>query len=106
MGHWFGFLNRQISRPGLSGALLRLLPDQLLMAPVFNFGLLSLLLSSGGQLTTPSLSELWETTVSSWAIWPVTNLFLFWFVPPHLQLLTGNFVQLIWNVYLSTKDTA
>jgi len=104
--HWFGFLNRQISRPGLTGAMLRLLPDQLLMAPVFNFGLLTLLYSSGGQFKTPSFSELWETTVSNWALWPATNLLLFWLVPPDLQLLFGNFVALLWNVYLSTKDAS
>mmetsp|Transcript_70328 Transcript_70328/g.228596 ORF Transcript_70328/g.228596 Transcript_70328/m.228596 type:complete len:246 (-) Transcript_70328:218-955(-) len=99
---WFGFLNRQIPRPGLAGAALRMLPDQLLVSPIFNFGFLFLLFSSSGTLVVPSATDLWECIVSSWKLWPVANLLIFWLVPPDLQLLAGSLVNLLWSVYLST----
>mmetsp|Transcript_98903 Transcript_98903/g.251056 ORF Transcript_98903/g.251056 Transcript_98903/m.251056 type:complete len:242 (-) Transcript_98903:301-1026(-) len=99
---WFGFLNRQIPRPGLAGAALRMLPDQLLVSPIFNFGFLFLLFSSSGTLVVPSATDLWECIVSSWKLWPVANLLIFWLVPPDLQLLAGSLVNLLWSVYIST----
>eukprot|EP01083_Nonionella_stella_P062915 163575_1 len=37
-------------------------------------------------------------------VWPATQLFNFWIVPPQYRVLIANFVALWWNTYLSYKS--
>merc|ERR1719507_14230 len=53
-----------------------------------------------GQFTPASMSELWSTSASSWMIWPVANLTMFWLVPADMQVPLGSVVNFALGVYL------
>lgn len=46
-------------------------------------------------------AKLLPTLCTNWKVWPLLQLINFALVPPQLQVLYVNFMQLWWNVYLS-----
>ena len=46
-------------------------------------------------------SKFVETMITSWKIFPLSNLFNFRFVPIQYQVLFSNFIGFLWNIYLS-----
>lgn len=46
-------------------------------------------------------AKLLPTLYTNWKVWPLLQLINFALVPPQLQVLYVNFMQLWWNVYLS-----
>lgn len=105
---WHLVLNKfsLFTKPGLVGAMLRLLPDQLLFSPPFNYGLMILLFSSPGNLVIPGVDEWVDFLVSGYKVWPPAILLTFWLVPPDLHLLALNLVNLGWSVRVSALKVA
>ena len=46
-------------------------------------------------------SKFVETMITSWKIFPLSNIFNFRFVPIQYQVLFSNFIGFLWNIYLS-----
>eukprot|EP00928_Gymnodinium_smaydae_P070880 TRINITY_DN54626_c0_g1_i1.p2 TRINITY_DN54626_c0_g1~~TRINITY_DN54626_c0_g1_i1.p2 ORF type:complete len:187 (+),score=33.37 TRINITY_DN54626_c0_g1_i1:81-641(+) len=106
VGLWYDLLNAHLARPGLSGALVRMLPDQLLFAPTFSYVVLSCIFSMGaGEFIACSFDVWWSALRMNWLLWPAAQMVNFGVVPPNLQLLFGNVVALLWNMYLSAKTS-
>jgi len=101
---WLTILVKRMPKPGLKWAVLRMIPDQILFTPIFNFLLLSLLFSMTDLVPQwASAAALWSTLKAGWCLWPAAQILNFWVVPPPLQQLYINFVALAWNTYLSTR---
>jgi hypothetical protein len=49
--------------------------------------------------------ELWSMMLANWSVWPFVQWVTFTFVPPHLRVLFGNLVGLVWNIYFSWRDS-
>ncbi|KAL6549522.1 hypothetical protein OROHE_008639 [Orobanche hederae] len=99
-------LSKIVTTPGASGALLRLLLDQLLFAPTFIGIFLSALMTLEGRPSDviPKLQQEWFSSVlANWQLWIPFQFFNFRFVPQQFQVLAANFIALIWNVILSYK---
>lgn len=103
---WHAILNRLLPKPGIAGALSRMLPDQLLFSPIFNYGLMILLFSSLGEAVLPSVDQWKDFIVSSWKVWPPATLVIFWLVPPDLHMVALNLVNLAWSVRVSALKVA
>ncbi|KAL2553387.1 protein sym-1 [Forsythia ovata] len=103
---WYLYLSKLITKPGASGALLRLLLDQFLFAPTFIGVFLSTLVTLEGKPSNvvPKLQQEWFSSVLvNWQLWIPFQFLNFRFVPQQFQVLAANFVALIWNVILSYK---
>lgn len=103
---WYLYLSKLITKPGASGALLRLLLDQFLFAPTFIGVFLSTLVTLEGRPShvIPKLKQEWFPSVlANWQLWIPFQFLNFRFVPQQFQVLAANFVSLIWNVILSYK---
>ncbi|RAL43174.1 hypothetical protein DM860_009956 [Cuscuta australis] len=103
---WYLYLSRLVTTTGASGAVLRLLLDQLVFAPVFIGVFLSTLVTLEGQPSQviPKLQQVWASAVlANWQLWIPFQFFNFRFVPQQFQVLAANFIALIWNVILSYK---
>lgn len=103
---WYLYLSKLVTLPGAGGALLRLLLDQFLFAPVFIGVFLSSLVALEGRPAEviPKLKQEWFSSVqANWLLWIPVQFLNFRFVPQQFQVLASNFVSLIWNVILSFK---
>ncbi|GAB2295632.1 hypothetical protein Dimus_029787 [Dionaea muscipula] len=103
---WYLYLSKVVTRPGASGAFLRLLLDQFIFSPIFIGVFLSTLVALEGRPAEviPKLQQEWFSSVlANWQLWIPFQFLNFRFVPQQFQVLAANFVALIWNVILSFK---
>lgn len=89
---------------GLTATMQRLACDQLIFAPAFIAGFLSLALVFEGrpEAIYTKLRDHWFSTMrANLSLW-VPSMFLnFRFVPQQYQVLFSNCVGFFWNIYLS-----
>ncbi|GLC46637.1 hypothetical protein PLESTB_001762300 [Pleodorina starrii] len=105
--YWYSLLNTLIPARGATGALLQLLLDQGVFAPVFLGTFISVLFTiegKAGLIRAKLEQDLWETVKVNWVLWIPAQYINFRFVPPNLQVLTANVVALIWNTYMSFQS--
>ncbi|ESQ41990.1 hypothetical protein EUTSA_v10014288mg [Eutrema salsugineum] len=103
---WYLYLSKVVTASGLSGAVLRLLLDQFLFAPVFVGVFLSAVVTLEGKPShvIPKLKQEWIGAVlANWQLWIPFQFLNFRFVPQNFQVLASNVVALAWNVILSFK---
>ncbi|CAA7059110.1 unnamed protein product [Microthlaspi erraticum] len=103
---WYLYLSKVVTASGLSGAVLRLLLDQFLFAPVFVGVFLSAVVTLEGKPSNviPKLKQEWIGAVlANWQLWIPFQFLNFRFVPQNFQVLASNVVALAWNVILSFK---
>ncbi|KAL8129297.1 hypothetical protein V2J09_018452 [Rumex salicifolius] len=103
---WYLYLSQLITRPGASGAIMRLLLDQFVFSPIFIGVFLSALVTLEGRPSevVPKLKQEWFSAVlANWQLWIPFQYFNFRFVPQQFQVLAANFLALLWNVILSYK---
>ncbi|CAN6806289.1 unnamed protein product [Brassica oleracea] len=103
---WYLYLSKVVTASGLSGAVLRLLLDQFVFAPVFVGVFLSAVVTLEGKPShvIPKLKQEWTgAVVANWQLWIPFQFLNFRFVPQNFQVLASNVVALAWNVILSFK---
>ncbi|RID68751.1 hypothetical protein BRARA_C00890 [Brassica rapa] len=103
---WYLYLSKVVTASGLSGAVLRLLLDQFVFAPVFVGVFLSAVVALEGKPShvIPKLKQEWTgAVVANWQLWIPFQFLNFRFVPQNFQVLASNVVALAWNVILSFK---
>ncbi|KAG2300098.1 hypothetical protein Bca52824_036570 [Brassica carinata] len=103
---WYLYLSKAVTASGLSGAVLRLLLDQFVFAPVFVGVFLSAVVTLEGKPSNviPKLKQEWTGAVlANWQLWIPFQFLNFRFVPQNFQVLASNVVALAWNVILSFK---
>ncbi|KAM7258554.1 hypothetical protein ACFE04_014295 [Oxalis oulophora] len=103
---WYLTLSQLVTKPGASGAILRLLLDQFLFSPLFIGVFLSSLVTLEGRPTDviPKLKQEWFSAVlANWQLWIPFQFLNFRFVPQQFQVLAANVIALVWNVILSFK---
>ncbi|KAF8096505.1 hypothetical protein N665_0307s0034 [Sinapis alba] len=103
---WYLYLSKVVTASGLSGAVLRLLLDQFVFAPVFVGVFLSAVVTLEGKPSNviPKLKQEWTGAVlANWQLWIPFQFLNFRFVPQNFQVLASNVVALAWNVILSFK---
>ncbi|KAJ0243889.1 Peroxisomal membrane 22 kDa [Hirschfeldia incana] len=103
---WYLYLSKVVTASGLSGAVLRLLLDQFVFAPVFVGVFLSAVVTLEGNPSNviPKLKQEWTGAVlANWQLWIPFQFLNFRFVPQNFQVLASNVVALAWNVILSFK---
>ncbi|OIT04730.1 PREDICTED: protein sym-1 [Nicotiana attenuata] len=103
---WYLYLSRLVTTPGASGAVMRLVLDQFLFAPIFVGVFLSSLVTLEGRSSQviPKLQQEWFSSVlANWQLWIPFQFINFRFVPQQFQVLAANFIALVWNVILSYK---
>ncbi|KAJ6795039.1 protein sym-1 [Iris pallida] len=103
---WYLSLSKMVTRPGTSGAFLRLLLDQFGFSPIFIGVFLSALVTLEGRPSQvmPKLKQEWFSSVlANWQLWIPFQFLNFLFVPQNFQVLAANVVALAWNVILSFK---
>ncbi|VVB17086.1 unnamed protein product [Arabis nemorensis] len=103
---WYLYLSKVVTASGLSGAVLRLLLDQFVFAPIFVGVFLSAVVTLEGKPSNviPKLKQEWTGAVlANWQLWIPFQFLNFRFVPQNFQVLASNVVALAWNVILSFK---
>ncbi|KAK7290739.1 hypothetical protein RIF29_05373 [Crotalaria pallida] len=103
---WYLSLSKLVTLTGASGALLRLVIDQFLFAPIFIGIFLSTLVTLEGKPSqaVPKLKQEWfSAVVDNWKLWIPFQFFNFRFMPQQFQVLGANVIALVWNVILSFK---
>ncbi|XP_071857814.1 mitochondrial inner membrane protein MPV17 [Bombus fervidus] len=107
---WYGILDKYIGSKGGIVVLKKVSCDQLFFAPVF----LIVLLSTIGILQGNDLEQLKEKLYNeypdilknNYKIWPMVQLFNFYFVPLHHQVLVVQSIALLWNTYISYRTSS
>lgn len=110
---WYKFLNkiRLPNRPqsSIANTAFRVAVDQLCFAP---FGIpvyfFCMTLLAGGSLRdckTKVENLWWGVLTTNWVIWPAVQTLNFSLVPVHHRLQATNFVAIMWNTYLSYKNS-
>ncbi|PWA96298.1 mpv17/PMP22 [Artemisia annua] len=103
---WYLYLSKLVTMEGASGALLRLVIDQFIFAPVFIGVFLSTLVTLEGSPSQvlPKLKQEWlSSVIANWQLWIPFQFLNFRFVPQQFQVLASNVIALVWNVILSYK---
>nr|GEW82283.1 protein SYM-1 [Tanacetum cinerariifolium] len=103
---WYLYLSKLVTMTGASGALLRLVIDQFIFAPVFIGVFLSTLVTLEGSPSQvlPKLKQEWlSSVIANWQLWIPFQFLNFRFVPQQFQVLASNVIALVWNVILSYK---
>lgn len=89
----------------LSTVLIKLGLDQLVLDPVmtlFFYVFMGVLdRKSWREMREDMRKTYWLTQTSAWKMWPLVNFIMFRYVPEHMQILFGNVVSFIWNIYRS-----
>lgn len=109
---WYKILNDKIVIRNLSkmgNTILRVSADQILFAP---FGLLlyfsSLSVMEGKDmdaLKSKLQGQWWSTLKTNWIVWPFFQFVNFSIVPVYYRLLSVNIISIMWNTYLSYKNS-
>lgn len=103
---WYLYLSKLVTRPGASGAFVRLLLDQFVFSPIFIGVFFASLVTLEGRPShiKPKLQQEWFSAVlANWQLWIPFQFLNFRFVPQQFQVLAANFIALAWNVILSFK---
>ncbi|CAA0403727.1 hypothetical protein AtNW77_Chr5g0104191 [Arabidopsis thaliana] len=103
---WYLYLSKVVTASGLSGAVIRLLLDQFVFAPIFVGVFLSAVVTLEGKPSNviPKLQQEWTgAMIANWQLWIPFQFLNFRFVPQNYQVLASNVVALAWNVILSFK---
>ncbi|XP_031831130.1 mitochondrial inner membrane protein MPV17 [Nomia melanderi] len=106
---WYGILDRYIGSKGGTVVLKKVCCDQLLFAPAFLLVLLSVIGILQGNdtqnLKTKLQNEYPDILKSNYKIWPMVQLFNFYFIPLQYQVLIVQSVALLWNTYISYRTS-
>jgi hypothetical protein len=105
---WYTALSTRII-PGprtVANIVKRLVVDQFIFAPIFVNAFMGCLWMLEGKSDIPqTLVEVApEMIVANWLLWIPAMTINFGFVPLKYQVLFGNTVELVWNVYLSNMS--
>ena len=104
---WFDFLVSTFPGSELKDAIIRMLCDQLMFAPLILSTLFVVLtLLEGLPLSSALLkvqNSLWSTLKLNWCYWPFVQTFNMWVVPADSRLLFVNCASIPWNMFLSWK---
>lgn len=101
---WYGYLARMFPGSGLTATMQRLACDQLIFAPAFIAGFLSLALVFEGRpeaISTKLRADWLSTMRANLSLWVPSMFINFRFVPQQYQVLFSNCVGFFWNIYLS-----
>lgn len=101
---WYGWLDSALPQPGMRGALLRTVTDQVAFSPLFLFIFLTIVRSLGNIPVSwhpPSFHLWWVASRVNWTVLPVTQLLNFWLVPLPFQVLFSNVVAVGMNAIMS-----
>ncbi|KAN0036554.1 hypothetical protein ACTFIV_001854 [Dictyostelium citrinum] len=106
---WFKYLDKTFTKPGWSGAIPKVIVDQLTFGPyLFVCNMTSVQLFHQGlnfnvqQWKDKMKNDFFPVLQKAWMIWPLTNCILFRFVHPDFRILISNLVSVGWNCILST----
>lgn len=107
MRFWYGILAKHIGRTGKTVALKKVFFDQVFFAPCILCVILIAIAVLKGKNVEAVKEELklnyLDVLITSYTIWPFVQIFNFYFVPLHYQVLLVQTVALFWNTYLSWK---
>jgi len=95
------------NKSGKMGILLRVLVDQLIMAPCSNTFFFSWMAIADGKITSiPSIlqTSLLPQLKLHWRFWAIAQILNFMYVPPMFRVLFGNLIGLFWNAFLSARN--
>jgi len=99
--YWYAFLGENVQ-----GSLQRVACDQLVFSPIFTivfFVLFNVLKGQPGNIIPQIKQDYTAVLIQNYKIWPAAQFVNLNLIPQNLQVLFGNFIGLIWNVYLSSK---
>lgn len=107
VGHyWFAFLDRAFARwdqAALSTAVAKVLVDQAVMSPLFNWLYFYVMGALDGrtldQVAAKVRTDFRPLMIANYRVWPLVNLVNFKLVPPQLRVLFGNLVGVLWTAY-------
>ncbi|KAF8369681.1 hypothetical protein HHK36_032293 [Tetracentron sinense] len=103
---WYLSLSKLVPLPGAAGALLRLLLDQFLFAPIFIGVFLSTLVTLEGRPSqvVPKLQQEWFSAVLvNWQLWIPFQFLNFRFVPQQFQLQRNKAKELDGVVHFNSR---
>jgi len=101
---WYGSLSKLVPWGGFSGAMVRMVPDQLVFSPAFLFVFLSVVRTAATPLEglqPPSRDLWWTANCINWSVLPITQLMNFWLIPLNLQVLFSNFIAVGMSAVMS-----
>ncbi|OAD62306.1 Protein Mpv17 [Eufriesea mexicana] len=106
---WYGILDKYVGSKGGMVVLKKVSYDQLFFAPAF----LAVLLSTIGilqgndleQLKVKLYNEYPDILKNNYKLWPMVQLFNFYFIPLQYQVLIVQSIALLWNTYISYRTS-
>jgi hypothetical protein len=102
--YWYGLLGKLVPGTDIMSILASLALDQLVYAPVFIAGFMSILTAIEGKpeaIQAKLQQDLFPAIKVNWGLWVPAQYINFKFVPPNLRTLAVNITALVWNVYMS-----
>jgi len=104
---WFEYLQHRFPEEGFSGAVPRMLLDQLLMAPCMLALFFFYTAVTHGRGVDAGLDKvrnnLFSTLKVNWTVWPAVQLINFSVTPLEHRLLVTNLVSIPWAAYLAYR---
>jgi len=105
---WYGLLDARIrSTKPLTRTLEKVFFDQIVFAPLFLGGLVSIIGFTQHQdiekIKTKLQNEYVDILKSNYYVWPWVQLINFRFVPLNYQVLVTQVVAVMWNIYVSWR---
>lgn len=105
---WYGVLDARIrSTKPLTRTLEKVFIDQIVFAPLFLGGLISIIGFTQHRdverIKTKLQNEYFDILKSNYYVWPWVQLINFRFVPLNYQVLLAQVVAVMWNIYVSWR---
>ncbi|XP_057668341.1 protein Mpv17-like [Diorhabda carinulata] len=104
---WYKFLSRKLGDKGKFVVLKKVAADQLLFAPPFQIGLITVINSLQGRdfdfIKNQIRQKYTDILLTGYKLWPAVQIINFYFVPLSYQVLVVQSVALFWNAYISWK---
>lgn len=107
MYSWYRNLERLVRSGGFSGALRKVLLDEVVFCPLY---LPSFIVCLGvlqrrpwADIKDSVRTKYLPILTTSWTIWPAAQMVNFYFVPLNYRIVVGSCVGFVWNIYLSWK---
>lgn len=110
---WYRILNKHVVIRNMpvnhwTNTILKVSCDQIIFAPIsipFYFSVITFMEGKDGNTIRTKIKDNWWTTLlANWKIWPIFQLFNFYFVPVQHRLLAVNLIAIFWNAYLSYNN--